>query len=542
MMLTEHDSGDLREPPPLREFLAHLHARRRGAAYILAAILIPALVVAALLTPQYRATASLAVMPSPEYTVREDAGSRAFNNSALAMDQIMKAETGILESDDLHEHTIVTFSEPGATTPHRASPSGALALYPDLGPDRRASPISAALNTAVAFILSPWRGRAPAGSNMTLDAAVKRFGDHLRVLPSKDSNVISVSFVHDDAGISARILNDMLTRYSEQRRRIYNDPQLAVAQGEADDAAMLVRNADAALTAFKAKRGYSDYAAERDLLLKRRSQAQQSLADADAARMQSHARLAVIDGEIRQLPLNTTLYRESDTDTRLQTLDDRLVDLTGRLASAREHYRDTSRNVVDLQTQISLREAERRRMGQDSTPSVVRFGRNLATDTLVVDKVHAAADLASAIAQSVAIHAEISSLNGALETLAADETGLADMTRRKEAADASFAAASRAAAEQRLTEAEDARRLANVRIIQPARVPQHPTWTKPLVCIAGALIALLCALCWLIGGFVTSDTLLTEAGLAYATGLPVLGVFRGMQDRMHPANAPRADA
>jgi uncharacterized protein involved in exopolysaccharide biosynthesis len=172
----------------------------------------------------------------------------------------------------------------------------------------------------------------------------------------------------------------------------------------------------------------------------------------------------------------------------------------------------------------------------------VRFGRNLATDTLVVDKVHAAADLASAIAQSVAIHAEISSLNGALETLAADETGLADMTRRKEAADASFAAASRAAAEQRLTEAEDARRLANVRIIQPARVPQHPTWTKPLVCIAGALIALLCALCWLIGGFVTSDTLLTEAGLAYATGLPVLGVFRGMQDRMHPANAPRADA
>ena len=55
----------------------------------------------------------------------------------------------------------------------------------------------------------------------------------------------------------------------------------------------------------------------------------------------------------------------------------------------------------------------------------------------------------------------------------------------------SFTNASRAAAEQRLTEAEDERRLANVRIIQPARVPQRPTWTKALICIAGLFMAVL---------------------------------------------------
>jgi capsular polysaccharide biosynthesis protein len=114
------------------------------------------------------------------------------------------------------------------------------------------------------------------------------------------------------------------------------------------------------------------------------------------------------------------------------------------------------------------------------------------------------------------------------------------MTRHKEAADGSFAAASRAAAEQRLTEAEDARRLANVRIIQPARVPQRPTWTKPLMCIAGALLAALAAICWFIVSFITSDVFLTEAGLAYATGLPVLGVFPRVAGRMHPADSAPA--
>jgi uncharacterized protein involved in exopolysaccharide biosynthesis len=538
MMGSESDKVDLREQPPMREFLAHMHAGRRGAAFMFGAILAAALLVAAVIPPNYRAIASLAIMPSPEFTVREDAGSRAFNNTALAMDQIMKAETEILESDDLHEGTILDLGAPG----HAAATAGLSTLYPDLSPDHQVGFIRRALTATVAFVFSPWRGQIATGGNPALESAMRRFAAHLRVLPSKDGNVISVSFVHGNAEMSARVLNAMLTRYASQRRRIYNDPQLAVAQDQADYAGLAVRNADAALTAFKARRGYSDYAAERDLLLKRRSQAQQSLADAVAAKMQSRARLTVLEAEIRQLPRDTTLYKENDTDTRLQTLDDRLVDLRGKLAEAHEHYRDTSRVVTELETQISLRESERRRISQDGTPSVARYGRNLAIDTLVVDRIHAAADLESAKAQAVAIQTEIDGLDAGLAALAADETSLADMTRRKEAADGSFAAASRAAAEQRLTEAEDSRRLANVRVIQPARVPQRPTWTKTLICIAGALLAALAAICRLVLGFITSDIFLTDAGLAYATGFPVLGVFPRAQDRTHPADSNSVEA
>ncbi len=65
----------------------------------------------------------------------------------------------------------------------------------------------------------------------------------------------------------------------------------------------------------------------------------------------------------------------------------------------------------------------------------------------------------------------------------------------------------------------------NVRVIQPARTPQLPTWTKALICVAGFFMAALSAAGWLVFRFAGDSTYLTAEGLAYATGLPVLAVF-----------------
>jgi uncharacterized protein involved in exopolysaccharide biosynthesis len=363
------------------------------------------------------------------------------------------------------------------------------------------------------------------GQDATLARALQRFAADLRVLPAKDSNVIDISFTHRNAEMSARVLNTMLDRYAARRKFIYNDPQLAVAQREADRAFAAVRQADTAMTAFKAREGFSDYIAERDLLLRRRSQAEQTLADATGAEMQARARLAVLDTAMRGAAATSGLYQESDTDTRLATISDSLTALRGRLAATRLHYRDSSHMVTDLQTQIGARAAERRNMAQDGAPSLARIGRSPALDPLLVDRAHAAADQQAARMQALSVRAEIVDLNATIERLDGDETVLADLTRRRTAANDGFTNASRAAAEQRLTEAEDERRLANVRIIQPARVPQRPTWTKTLTCIAGVFMSALGAVGWILIRFITDSTFLTTEGLAYATGLPVLAVF-----------------
>jgi uncharacterized protein involved in exopolysaccharide biosynthesis len=510
---------------PLCEFLAHAYLRRRGAAAILVSVFAAALVLAAMIAPEFRAMASLAIMPSPEFTVRQDAGSHALSTSALAMDQIMKAETQILESDSLHEETMALLAPP----PHGAGASlaGLATLYPDMAPDYTPGMAYRLLRAALHVLTSPWRTEAGTPQDRALDAGLRRFARALDVLPAKDSNVINISFVHRDPVAGAAALNSLLARYAERRRGIYTDPQLAVAQHETDLMAAAVQTANAALTVFKKAHGFSDFGAERELLLKRRSQADQALTDAHVAQAQAEARLAALDGLIRHLPPSLTLFKEDDTDTRLQTLDDSLVDLRGRLTAARAHYRPASRTVSELQAQIRDRMLERQRMTRDRTPSVLRAGRNPALDPLLLDQAHAGADREAARAAGALVRQEIDGLAGALAALDAQETQLAGLLRRKAAADDGFAAASSAVAEQKLAEAEDARRLANIRIIQPARVPRHPTWTKLLICLGGFVGGAMAASAWLIFRFVTRATFYTAAGLAHASGLPVLGIFAG---------------
>jgi polysaccharide biosynthesis transport protein len=499
------------DAPPLAEFLAHLRAGARRAALIAGSIGAAALLIAALVPPRFHATATLAVLPAPEFTVRQEAGARAFNNSALAMDQIMKAETEILQSDDLHASTLAA--------------AGVATIYPALDPAATPSLPLRLLHGAAHVLLSPWRV-PPADPLAALqDQALRRFNNDLRVLPAKDSNVITVSFANRDGTVTSRVVNLMLARYAEQRGHLYDDPQLAVVQRESDGLAHSLREAETNLASYKFAHAISDSGTERALLLRRQSDTTQALADAETAAAEQQARLASLRRQIHIMPPTVSLYQENDPDTRLQAIDASLVDLHGQLAAARVHYRDSSRKIIDLLTQLHQRQRERSQLEKPGIPSVSRQGRTPSIDPLLLDRAHAATEAVAAIARAASLRTELTTITAALQQLSSEETILADLTRRRDLAANNYANASHVLAEQRLTEAEDALRMANVRVIQSARPPQHPAPVPLLICLAGALLGTLTALAWLVVGFATRPTFLTPAGLAYATGLPVLGVF-----------------
>jgi len=499
------------DAPPIAEFIAHLRARRRGAATWLTVAISTGLAVAALVPPRFRATATLAVLPAPEFTVREEAGSRTFNSSALPLDQIMKAETEILESDDLHADALADV--------------GIGSVYPSLDPAVRPSLPARLAIEAADLLLSPWRV-PPANPLAALqDRAISRFADDLLVLPAKESDIISVSFGNRSGTIAAQVINDMLARYAQRRGRLYDDPQVAVVRRETEGLAAAVRNADAALAGYKRAHTISDIATERALLLHRQSDAAQALADAQAAAAEQHARLVVLDQEIRNVPASVPLYHEQDADIRLTAIDASLVDLRGMLGVARSHYRDDSRKVTDLMAQLQARVAERAQMASQTSPSIVRGGRSLAIDPLLVDRAHANAETGAATARAASLATELFDIADSLARLDATETSLAELMRRKNVADTNFAAASRVLAEQRLTEAEDALRMANVRVIQPARPPQHQTAMRLLIVLASFLLGGLATSVRFLLAYSMQPTFLTGEGLAHATGLPVLGVF-----------------
>jgi len=499
-----------REPPPYNEVIAHVRARIQQGAAILFLFVGLSLLLAAFMTPHFTATAVLAVLPAPEFTVRQSAGSHAFSTSALAMDQIMKAETEILESDELHSVTLQSI--------------GLARLYPSLGPADRGA-ISRMLKVSLDALQSPWRTLPSDPAAARFELGLERFSSDLRVLPAKDANIITVSFEHPNRALAAQIVNDLLGRYAARRRQLYDDPQVAAVRHETDLLGHAVRIADADIAAFKSQHFLTDEDIERELLVRRHSAETQALADAQSQVTEQRVRGVTIDHQIGATPTEIGLYQERDPDTRLQAIDASLVILRAQLESSREHYKESSRRISDLVDQLNARVQDRRRFTQDPSDSAARRGRNSNYDVLLLDRAVAAANLAAADSRVTTLHNELHAIETRLAEMPQLEAELAELLRHKAVADAAFANASRVLAEQHMTEAEDALRLANVRVIEPARVPQRPTKTGILVMIAGTLLGILSASLWMVAGLAIRPTLLTAEGLAGATGLPVLGVF-----------------
>jgi uncharacterized protein involved in exopolysaccharide biosynthesis len=504
-------------PPSLQEFVCHLHAHRHAALRSFLAVFLAALVVAALLRPSYRATATLAVLPAPEFTVRTAAGSHDPNTSALAMDQIMKAETAILDSDDLHEATL-----------HRV---GEATVYPRLfapaPPKLAVRLLQGTMNT----LLSPWRVRPADRAAALQQRALRQFESDLDLLPTKDANVITVSFDNADGEAAAQVVNTMLALYAARRTHLYEDPQEAVVRKAVAGAESAAAAADRALADYKRLTGISDYVQQRDLLLHRLTEAGQNASEAEALRAEQLARVTALGQQLRGEPATVPIYHEDDPDTRLQAANAALLDLRAKLAAAREKFLDGSRVVTMLTAQIGAQEAEASRLGHDPAASVVRKGRNTNLELLRLDRARAAGDLAAAAAQFFARQTEVSGLQAALDHLDGAEVRLVDLQRRAQAADDDFRTASRILAERHLTEAEDALRLANVRVIQPALVPQKPRPVPLLVIAAGFVFGGIAALARVVAAFVLRPVFLTGEGLEYASGIPVLAVFRRGAER-----------
>ena len=496
--------------PSLRELFYHAYTERGRAAGVFGAVMGVAMLGAVLIAPRYRTTAVLAVLPSPEFTVRAAAGSHEVNASALALDQIMKAETEILGSDDLH-----------AATLRRLGPE---IVYPEVFASTSGGVFERAAHDMAHLLMSPWHTPASDAAAAQTETGLRRFRADLGVLPAKDSNVITVTFDSRDGTVAAKTVNALLALYAEQRTRLYDDPQLGIVRREAAEGARAVAASDQALVDFKRAHAISDYDQERDLLLHRRSQTEQAIADAQATATEYTARLASLGRALRAEPSTIGVFQENDADNRLLAVNAGLQDVRAKLAAASDKYKDTSRVVTALRAEVASHEAEATRLSRP-TSSVIRQGRNPSIDPLRLDRARATAELAASEARLASEQSQAGEISASLARLNAEEASLANLLRQKASADQNYRDASRILAERHLSEAEDASRLANVRVIQPAMVPQTPRALPLLVLAAGLILGLIAAAGWVLVRFVSRPVFLTGEGLASASGLPVLAVF-----------------
>lgn len=496
--------------PSRREVVTALFKDRRKILWSAGATMAVAVLIALGSTPLYEADSSLIVLLGSEYTVHTGALLENPVTGTLDRDQILKSEIEILSSRSLHEATIRKVGL-GRIYPAYAEPT-------DLVGKVRAAAIRAfkgllGVETRIDKSVDPVLG------------VVDGFESRLYLTASKDRGVIEVGYRHPDPTVAADIVNTLVELYIQRRQALFRDVQSSILEGEVKTLRQQLDDADQQLAEFKAKNGISNYDTERDILLRQRGELAKDALDTDSQIAQLKRRLAALTEQLAATPSDVTAYSETNTDQRATTLRQSLADLQGRQASLMLHYKPDSRPVQDVTEQIKARQAELEALRQDKTPSDVRVERNPVHQSVQLDRLRAEGDLDAAEARHNALAAQLAELDQKIQRLSDDEQELDRLTRQRGLIETNYASISKVLGDRRVTEDIDARKAANVRVIQPAEVPLSPRSATRLILLSGILVSLLVGLLVALFADFLRRGFISPEKLERTLGVPVLATL-----------------
>ncbi len=320
-------------------------------------------------------------------------------------------------------------------------------------------------------------------------------------------------------------MNTLLALYAVRRKELYDDPQLDAIRREKLALEVQAAEADQRLMEFKRKLNISDFESQRALLLQRLSGAEQARADASSLVTEQGARAGSLAQQISHEPATQALFEERDLDNRLQLAKSTLQDLEAHSAELAERYTPGSRLLDRLRKQVDARRLALNAMEKDGRSSVVRDGRNANLDQMRLDLQRGLTDLVATRSRLNSLTLQCRILDAALQGFDQAEYALHKLEREKASAEENLVGMNRLLSERHLTEAEDALRFANVRVIQPARIPQAASLIPIYIAASGFIMGIISAAASFTFVFIRRDVFLTADGLAEHFRIPVFAAF-----------------
>ncbi|HYD98056.1 MAG TPA: hypothetical protein VEH84_01615 [Alphaproteobacteria bacterium] len=463
-----------------------LTALFKDRAKIAAAFLVPVALAAAvstLPTPKYEAGASLLVLFGREYVYRPEVGDTMPDSAALDRDRILRSEIEILESGDLL-----------AAVVRKADPA---VLYPKLA-------------------------ELPAAAREA--EAVKAFRAAFTAKPQPDSNVIQLGFRHPEAALSADVLNMLIDDYLERRRAIYATRRGDFLKEQAEGFATRLAAVERDLERFKSESGIFDFDTQRRLLLEQRTALQADLRDAENRAAEARERLAAMQASLSRTGATVTLQTESGRDLATDNARTKLLELRLRERELLSKYHETSRTVADVRREIAQVEAFLGEQGGQGG-ATVRTGRNPVHETLQTGAATAESEMRSLEVRVIALEQQAADLDAELAALDARERDYRILVRERAQLEESYRAIAAKTDEARILDELDRQNRANVRVVQPARVPAEAESPRRLILAGGVLAGLILALATACLADLFRRGFLAPGRLERAVGLPVLAAI-----------------
>lgn len=374
---------------------------------------------------------------------------------------------------------------------------------------------------------------APANAPGEVEKAVRQLEKNLSVAPLKKADLIEVKYVAASPQQAAVVLQQFGKLYLDKHLQAHRPAgTYEFFKTQSDAYAAELRDAEARLEAFRRANNVVSLDAQKSIGLQRLSDTQAKLRDADGALNEANRRVAALNDQLSRtpprIPTQQRTLPNQFTAERLTTL---LVELRNRRAQLLSKFRPEDRLIKELDEQIKITSAEleaaRRTTAQEQATDVNPLRQTLEgnlTQTRVEYAGHQAlrANLAQ---QEQTYKQQVAQLENATRTHE-------DLTRRVQEAKENYQLYAQKQEEARIANALDEKKISNVVITEPARVPTQPARpNRPLIVLTGFVLGLLLSLGSVFTLEFFRDTVNTPGELERLTGHATLATLPAQRQR-----------
>jgi polysaccharide biosynthesis protein PslE len=308
-----------------------------------------------------------------------------------------------------------------------------------------------------------------------VETAVLKLEKDRKVEAVRKANVIQISYRNNDPIVAATVVNTLVEFYLQRHLDVFKSPEsYSFFEEQSRLLKKKLTQSEDNLKDFKEKHHVTSLPEQKSLLLKEVSELRTALNQTISQSAETQYRLDQLRTQLRKVPKTVVHGNEIDHNPYIiSSLQARLVELELKQKELTTKYSDENQLVQNVKEDISmvrrtLDDQEKKLYGKS------RSGMNTTYQRLEEDLLKNEAEFKALAAkqktqsdQLTAHHDQLNKLNGL-------ELELSHFEREVEVNRQNFRLYLTKFEESRISEAMDSEKIANVSIIEPARIPLKP--------------------------------------------------------------------
>jgi uncharacterized protein involved in exopolysaccharide biosynthesis len=316
----------------------------------------------------------------------------------------------------------------------------------------------------------------PAKAKLIRFQAIQRFTKDVKVLGVRKSNVITVSYQHEDPELAAQVVNLLVEKYNEKHLALHSDPQSSFIGSQLASFEQKLKTSERNLQEFQRQNDAFSLDEQRALLLRQRTDFDSAYKIAYDNIGELRKKISALRSQKNYLANSNDRYTHTDRDKIITDAKSRLLELQLKEQELRRKYTPTNRLVVDAKNEVTLVNKFLKDQ-EEGIAGKVKTG-NPVYQSVEMDLYRAEAELNSQIAKADVLKGQIKQLDQKVAVLDMSESKIQELKREVAIDEKNFKTYADRHEEAKISDEMNRRKLSNISVIQYAEVPAKPVKPK----------------------------------------------------------------